>query len=108
MLVGGEFEWLPNCGLVVAADDLIAFFPEMQLGHFITGGVSHLLPMAGGHQRSMEMFILREQHDAQSLHRLGIVNRVVPRAEVLATARELARQVASRSTKATSLLKRVT
>ena len=105
--VGGGLEWLINCDLVVAADDLVAFFPEMQLGHFVTGGVTHLLPMAVGHQRAMELFVLGERQDAQTLHRLGIVNRVVPRADMLPAAMELARQVAVRSAKATGLLKRV-
>lgn len=104
--VGGGLEWLINCDLVVAADDLVAFFPEMQLGHFVTGGVTHLLPMTVGHQRAMELFVLGERQDAQALHRLGIVNRVVPHAQMLPTAIELACKVASRSTRATSLLKR--
>lgn len=105
--VGGGLEWVINCDMVVAADDLIAFFPEMQLGHFVTGGVTHLLPMTVGHQRAMELFILGERQDAQALHRLGIVNRVVSRDQMLPTTMELARQVAARSSKATSLLKRV-
>jgi len=33
-----------NCDLVVAADSLVCFFSEMALGHFVTGGVTHLLP----------------------------------------------------------------
>jgi hypothetical protein len=32
--VGGGFEWVLNCDLVVAADTLVCFFPEMALGHF--------------------------------------------------------------------------
>jgi enoyl-CoA hydratase/carnithine racemase len=44
--VGGGFEWVLNCDMVVAADNLVAFFPEMALGHFVTGGVTHLLPQA--------------------------------------------------------------
>lgn len=30
--VGGGFEWLLNCDLVVASDDLVCFFPEMEWG----------------------------------------------------------------------------
>jgi enoyl-CoA hydratase/carnithine racemase len=105
--VGGGFEWLLNCDLVVAADNLVCYFPEMALGHFVTGGVTHLLPQALGHQRAMELIVLGERQDAQALHRLGLVNRVVPVAEMLPTALDLARQVASRSTLSTSQLKRV-
>ena len=56
--VGGGFEWLLNCDLVVAADDLVAFFPEMAIGQFVTGAVTYLLPLAVGHQRAMELLLL--------------------------------------------------
>lgn len=105
--VGGGFEWVLNCDMVVAAQDLVAFFPEMALGHFVTGGVTHLLPQALGHQRAIELIVLGERMDGAALHRLGLVNRVVPADAVLATAMALANQVASRSRLATSQLKRV-
>lgn len=81
--VGGGFEWVLNCDLVVAADNLVAFFPEMSLGHFVTGGVTRLLPQIVGYQRAMELFVLGARHDAQALYRLGIVNRVVPHDELM-------------------------
>ncbi|MFO1220059.1 MAG: enoyl-CoA hydratase/isomerase family protein [Burkholderiaceae bacterium] len=105
--VGGGFEWLLNCDLVVAADDLVCFFPEMALGHFVTGGVTHLLPQMLGHQRAMELMVLGERHGAQALKALGLVNRVVGAAELMPTAMALAREVAARSFLATSQLKRV-
>ncbi len=105
--VGAGFEWLLNCDLSVAADNLVAFFPEMSLGHFVTGGVTHLLPQTVGHQKAMELFVLGERLDAHKLLQLGLVNRVVPLEAMLATAMGLARQVATRSTLATSRLKRL-
>ena len=105
--VGGGFEWVLNCDMVVAADDLVCFFPEMALGHFVTGGVTHLLPQTLGHQQTMELIVLGERQSAQALLQLGLINRVVPQADMLATAMELARQVASRSSSAVARLKRV-
>ena len=105
--VGGGFEWVLNCDLVVAADNLVCFFPEMALGHFVTGGVTHLLPQMVGHQRAMELMVLGERQHAQALKALGIVNRIVPLAELLPAALAIARELASRSTLATSQLKRV-
>lgn len=105
--VGGGFEWVLNCDLVVAAENLVCFFPEMALGHFVTGGVTHLLPQMVGHQRAMELMVLGERQDAHALKALGIVNRIAPLAELLPTTLALAREVASRSTVATSQLKRV-
>jgi len=105
--VGGGFEWVLNCDMVVAAQDLVCFFPEMALGHFVTGGVTHLLPQALGHQRTMELIVLGERKGAQALHQLGLVNRVVPPEALLAEAMDLAAQVASRSAGATTRLKRM-
>ena len=65
--VGGGFEWMLNCDMVVAAEDLVAFFPEMALGHFVTGGVTHLLPQALGYQRAMELIVLGERMDGAAL-----------------------------------------
>ncbi len=104
--VGGGLEWLLNCDLVVASSELIAFFPEMQLGHFVTSGVTHLLPLALGHQRAMELLVLGERLSAERLLTLGLVNRVVPRAQMLDTALAMARTVAERSPLATRLLKK--
>lgn len=105
--VGGGFEWVLNCDMTVAADNLVAFFPEMALGHFVTGGVTRLLPQTVGYQRAMELFVLGERIDAATLHRLGLVNRVVPLADMMGTALAMARQVADRSPLATGMLKRV-
>ncbi len=105
--VGGGFEWVLNCDLVVAADNLVCFFPEMALGHFVTGGVTQLLPQMLGHQRAMELMVLGERQDAQALKQLGVVNRVVPPAELMLVALALAREIATRSVLATSQLKRV-
>ena len=95
--VGGGLEWLLNCDLVVAADDLVAFFPEMQLGHFVTGGVTHLLPQAVGHQRTMELLVLGERLSAERLHALGLVNRLSNPGDALGTALQLAQRLNQRA-----------
>lgn len=104
--VGGGFEWVLNCDMAVAADDLVVFFPEMQLGHFVTGGVTWLLPQAVGHQRAMELIVLGERLSAAQLHALGLVNRLVPKGQALPEALALARTVAERSPVAMGLLKK--
>jgi enoyl-CoA hydratase/carnithine racemase len=87
--VGGGFEWMLNCDLVVAADDLICFFPEMALGH----------------QRAMELMLLGERLGAPALRDLGLVNRVVPSADLMPVALDLARRVAALAPGAVARLK---
>lgn len=97
--VGGGFEWLLNCDLVVAANNLIAFFPELQWGFFVTGGVTYLLPKAIGHQKSMELFLLGERQDANTLHRLGLVNWVVEEGQHVAKALDIANRITEKSSR---------
>ena len=105
--VGGGFEWLLNCDLVVAADDLVAFFPEMAIGQFVTGGVTYLLPLAVGHQRAMELLLLGERQSAERLAALGLVNRVVSRDELVETAVAWATEIATRNAWSVMRLKRL-
>lgn len=105
--VGGGFEWMLNCDLVVAATDLVAFFPELEWGQFPTGGITHLLPSLIGHQRAMQMFVLGERQSAQALLDLGLVNWVVEPDELRAKARQVAQEAASKSAFSLSQLKRL-
>jgi len=105
--VGGGFEWLLNCDLVVAADDLVAFLPEMDWGQFVTGGLTHLLPLAVGYQRAMELILLGERQEASRLREWGLVNRVVPRERMLAEAIEIAEKVGRKSHFSIGRLKRL-
>jgi len=105
--VGGGFEWLCNCDMVVAAEDLVAFFPEMDLGQFVTGAVTHLLPLAVGYQRAMRLMVLGERQSARDLEALGLVGWVVPREAMLAKAMEIAGKVAERSRYSVGQLKRL-
>lgn len=95
--VGGGFEWLIGGDLVVAADDLVAFFPEMDRALFPTGGVSWLLPMAVGYHRTMELILLGERQSAHRLHQLGLVNWVVAKVDLLDKAMHVASVIATKS-----------
>lgn len=103
--VGGGFEWVLNCDLVVASENLIGFFPEMDWGNFVTGGVTYLLPQTLGYQRTFEMIVLGERQSATRLLQLGLVNWVVPQEEMLAKAFDVADKIASKSRTSVARLK---
>lgn len=103
--VGGGFEWMLNCDLIVAADTLCAFFPEIRLGQFVTGGITHQLPRSIGYHRTMELLLLGERQPAGRLERLGLVNFVVPEDRMLPRAMELADILVSQSAFAMRRLK---
>ncbi|AOE88120.1 enoyl-CoA hydratase/isomerase family protein [Pseudomonas sp. TCU-HL1] len=103
--VGGGFEWVLNCDLVVASENLIGFFPEMDWGNFVTGGVTYLLPQTLGYQRTFELIVLGERQSAARLQQLGLVNWVVPQEEMLTKAFEVAEKIASKSRASVARLK---
>jgi enoyl-CoA hydratase/carnithine racemase len=105
--VGGGFEWLVNADLAIAGDDLVAFFPELTIGQFPTGGVTWLLPLAVGHQRAMELLLLGHRQRAERLRELGLVLRVVPAADVVDEALRLAEELATRAPESVARLKRL-
>jgi enoyl-CoA hydratase/carnithine racemase len=105
--VGGGFEWMIGGDLVVAADDLTAFFPEMDRALFPTGGVSWLLPLAVGYHRTMELILLGERQTAQRLYQLGLVNWVVSKGQLLEKAFEISAVLAAKPASSMSQFKKL-
>jgi 2-(1,2-epoxy-1,2-dihydrophenyl)acetyl-CoA isomerase len=70
------------CDLVVAADDAYFASAYRQLGVTPDGGGSWSLPRLAGMRRAMEIFLLSERFGADEALAFGLVNRVVPRAEL--------------------------
>lgn len=105
--VGGGLEWTINADLVVMADDCRCFFPELSLGLFVTGGVTHLLPERCGRPAALELMLLGERFDAARARELGIAGRVVPRGRLLDEATEIAGKIATLPVDRVRQLKRV-
>lgn len=87
---GGGFELALACDLVVAADEALFSLPESKIGIVPDAGGVLRLPRAMPRAMAMEMLLTGEPWPAAELARWGVVNRVVPRAAVMDTARELA------------------
>ncbi|MBV8951025.1 MAG: enoyl-CoA hydratase [Actinobacteria bacterium] len=80
------------CDLIVAADDAKFSNPVLRM----TGAGVELLvePWELGPRKAKEFLLCAETIDAHEAERLGLVNKVVPRAELGASAREMADKVA--------------
>ena len=100
---------LLHCDLVYAADSAVFSLPFAQLGLCPEAASSLLLPRIAGYQLAAEKLMLGEAFDAKEAHRMGIVNRVLPAAEVeafaLAQAAKLAALPASSLRVTKSLMK---
>lgn len=95
--VGAGFEIAIDSDLIVAADNAVFGFPEMNAGMTVTGGASKLLASIVGLNRARELMLTGEFIDAEEAWRIGLVNRLVKPGEEEKAAEKLARIVMSRA-----------
>jgi enoyl-CoA hydratase len=81
--------------LVVMADDTFLSDPHVSVGVVAGDGGAVIWPLLIGLLRAKEHLLLGDRIDAEDCLRLGLANRVVPPAHVLATALALADQLAA-------------
>ncbi len=80
------------CDIIVAADDAVFQNPVLRMSG---AGVELLVePWELGIRKAKEFMLAAEELDASEAERLGLVNRVVPRAELAERAQELAERIA--------------
>jgi enoyl-CoA hydratase/carnithine racemase len=92
--LGGGFEMALCCDLILAADDARFGLTEVTLGIVPGGGGTQLLPRLIGKSRAKLLIYTGRRIEAAEAERLGIVVRVVPRAELEAAAMALAEEIA--------------
>ncbi len=93
--VGVGVTMLLHCDLVYAADTATFSLPFVPLGLCPEAASSLLLPRLAGHQVAAEKLLLGEPFDALDAYRIGIVNRVLPAAELDAFAAKQAAKLAA-------------
>jgi cyclohexa-1,5-dienecarbonyl-CoA hydratase len=103
---GAGAELAAFCDLVIATENAQFRQPEIKLGVFPPMGAV-VYPRVIGPRRAMEMLLTGDPINAvQALH-MGLVNRVVPRAQVKETVEALVKRISEQSGPVLSLLKRV-
>src|ERR687894_799583 len=84
--LGGGFELVLVADLVMAADTATFGLPEAKLGLLPGGGGTQRLPRLIGANKAKELIMTANFLTAPEARDLGIVNRVVPAEELMATA----------------------
>lgn len=92
--LGGGIGLVGNADVIVAADDATFGLPEVDRGAL--GAATHLARLVPQH-KMRAMVYTSATATAAELHHYGSVLRVVPRDELLATAREVAAEIAEKS-----------
>jgi enoyl-CoA hydratase/carnithine racemase len=85
-----------SCDLAIAAEEARFATPGVNIGLFCSTPMV-ALSRAIGRKPAMEMLLTGELIDAATARSLGLVNRVVPRAELREAVDALAREIASKS-----------
>lgn len=89
IVVGGGNEFHMSCDLSVAADDIYIRQVGAAHGSVAAGGATQWLPLIVGDRRAREILFLCEEIPAAKALEWGLVNRVVPRAQLDAAVDEL-------------------
>jgi enoyl-CoA hydratase len=105
--LGGGFEIVLACDLVVAADTARFGLPEVTRGLIAASGGLVRLPSRIPAALALEHILLGDAIPADRARELGLVNRVVPAAEVVPAAVELAERVCAGAPAALHASKRV-
>jgi enoyl-CoA hydratase/carnithine racemase len=103
--LGGGLELAMCCDVRVAAEDAQLGQPEIKLGLIPGGGGTQRLPRLAGLGRALLLNLTGDFVDGRTAYEWGLVERVVPRSEVLETALGIARSIAERSPHAIAILR---
>jgi enoyl-CoA hydratase/carnithine racemase len=105
--LGGGLELAMACDIRIAADDAQLGQPEIKLGLIPGGGGTQRLPRLVGHGRALYLNLTGDPITGAQAYEWGLVERAVPRAELLDAALGVARVLAQRSPHSLGVLKRL-
>ncbi len=103
--LGGGCELAMACDIRIAADTAKLGQPEINLGIIPGGGGTQRLPRLVGLGNAFKLLYTGDLIEAAEALRIGLVDEVVPQAELMSRARELAEKIAAKSPVALSLMK---
>jgi enoyl-CoA hydratase len=97
MAYGGGSELAQSVDFIIASDDATFGQPEAMLGLAAGGGSPVFLPRLLPPGRALQMLMTGDPITAQEAHRLGMVNEVHPRTELMDAALRIAEKIARNS-----------
>ncbi|MEX3945586.1 enoyl-CoA hydratase-related protein [Paraburkholderia sp. BR10937] len=93
--LGGGCETAMACTLRIAAEHAMLGQPEVKLGLLPGGGGTQRLPRLVGKGRALQLILSAELISAQEAWRIGLVNEVVPAADLIGRAEAILKTIAS-------------
>jgi enoyl-CoA hydratase/carnithine racemase len=93
--LGGGCETAMACTIRIAVDSAKFGQPEVTLGLVPGGGGTQRLPRLVGKGRALHLILSGEMISAQEAYRIGLVNEIVPAADLIARAEAVLTKIAS-------------
>ena len=93
--LGGGCETALACTIRIAVESAKFGQPEVKLGLIPGGGGTQRLPRLVGKGRALQLILSGEMITAQEAYRIGLVNAVVPAADLIPHAEEILKQIAA-------------
>jgi crotonobetainyl-CoA hydratase len=90
---GGGFEIMISCDIIIAAEHATFALPEINSGT-VADAATIKLPRFIPHHVAMEMLFTGRRIDTREAKHWGIINEIVPAAQLMTRAREVAAQLA--------------
>jgi enoyl-CoA hydratase/carnithine racemase len=91
--LGGGCETAMACTIRVATENAKFGQPEVKLGILPGGGGTQRLPRLIGKGRALQLILSGEMISAQEAYRIGLVNEIVPAADVITRAEAILKQI---------------
>ena len=104
--LGGGCELALACDLRVGADTAMLGQPEVRLGIIPGGGATQRLPRLVGYGKALQLILSGELVDGISAYEIGLLDEVVPAAELRDRTLEIARTMADKSPVTLAIAKR--
>jgi enoyl-CoA hydratase len=100
--LGGGCELALACHMRIASENAKLGLPEVTLGIIPGYGGTQRMARLLGKGKALELILTGDRIGAEEAERIGLVNRVVPADQLMATCEELARKIATRGPLAVS------
>ncbi|PYS23244.1 MAG: enoyl-CoA hydratase [Acidobacteria bacterium] len=91
--LGGGCELAMACTFRIASENAVLGQPEVKLGIIPGYGGSQRLPRLVGKGRALQILLTGDMVPAAEALRIGLVNQVVPQAELMSTVESIARKI---------------
>src|SRR5512136_3218285 len=89
-VLGSGIEIALCCDIRIASEDTRFGLPEVGLGIIPAAGGTQTLPRVIGRSKALDMLLTNRWVSGKKAHNMGLVNRIVPKNDLLQTANEMA------------------